>query len=56
MVVAVLPLAVFTMVISIGKVADTFRSGSCKKDEDCPDIDDQKYTCNISRGVCEIKA
>ena len=53
---SVLPPAVFIMVISIGKVADTFRSGSCKKDDDCPDVGDQEYTCNISRGVCEIKA
>ena len=42
--------------IGIGKVADTFRSGSCKEDTDCDAIDGQMYTCNKSRGVCEIKA
>jgi len=41
--------------LGIGKVADTFRSTSCKKDEDCPDIGTSSYVCNIQRGTCEVK-
>ena len=40
--------------ITLGKVADTFRSTSCQKDGDCTANAGQTYTCNISRGVCEI--